>query len=142
MPTYRINHEKHIYALLYYVYTNTYNQINRNCPRVIIMYFCRLVQFHTRRRFRVSLSVRVSDSGHPVTYYRQFCRNKAGRNIYRCMTVHSTRHHTLINNPRVLHTKTFFAAAYHLHQIYLCMSARSTGHHKILNNPTAGWEKL
>ena len=100
------------------------------------MNFYRLVRYHTRGRFFSSLSVRVYNSCHPVTYSRQFCRNKLDQKIYRCMSVRSTQHHTLLHNPTILHTKTFFALAYHPSQINCCMSSRSTRHHKLLNNPT------
>ena len=62
-------------ALIYYVHTTIFNRINCNFPRV-------LVGFHTKRRSRVSLSVRVSDLGQPVTYARQFCMNNPGNKIY------------------------------------------------------------
>ena len=94
-------------ALLYYVYSTTYNQINCNCLRVLIVYFYIIIQFHPRRRFWASLSVRVSDSDHPVMYARQFFRNKPGHNIYRCMSVRSTQHHTIIHNLTILHMQTF-----------------------------------
>ena len=125
-----------VHALLCFVYTITYNQINYNCPRVLIVYFYRLVIFHTRRRFCDSLSVRVSDSGHPVTYGRYFCTNKPSNKIHPCISVGSTWNYTLLNNPMILHTKTFFMSACHPIQIYCCMSARSTRHHMLLYNPT------
>ena len=100
------------------------------------MQFYRLVGFHTPRCFSASLSTRVSDSGHPVTYAIHFFTNNPGHKIYRCMSVHSTRHHTLPGEPYILHTKTFFVPACHLHKIYLCMSACSTRHDTLLHNPT------
>ena len=42
----------------------------------------------------------------------------------------------LLHNPTILHTKTFFAPAYHPRKIYRCMSGHSTRNHKLLNNPT------
>ena len=77
------------------------------------MHFYRIVQFHIRRRFRASLSVRVSNLGPPVTYAIKCCTNKPGRKIYRCMPTGSTQHYTLLNNPNILHTKTFFEPACH-----------------------------
>ena len=100
-------------ALLYYVHTNTYNQINWKFLRVLIMHFYRMGPFHTRRRFCTRLYVRVPDSGHPVIYVRQFCKNKPGHKICRCMSARSTRHYTLIHNPTILHMKTFFAPSCH-----------------------------
>ena len=100
------------------------------------MHFYRLVQFYTQRRFRASLSVRASDSGHPVTHARQFFRNKFGPKIYRCMSVRSIQHHTLLHNPTILHTNIVFAPACHLWQIYRCMSACFTWHHTLIHNPT------
>ena len=93
--------------LLYYVHITTYNQINYKFPHILIIHFSRLVQFHTWRHFCTSLSIRVSNPGHPVTYARKLCTNKAGHKIYRCMSACSTRHCTLIPNPTILHTKTF-----------------------------------
>ena len=52
------------------------------------------------------------------------------------MTVRSTRHHTLLHNPTILRTKTFFVPAWHPRQIYCCMPARSTRHHTLLHNST------
>ena len=129
MPTYIIIHEK-LCTLLYYAHTTTYND------RVLLMHFCRLLRFHTQRRFRPSLSVRVSDSGHPVTYARQFFTNTPGHKIYCCISACSTRHHTLLHNPTIIHVRTFVAPASHPRKIYLCMSAQSTQHHILLHNPT------
>ena len=78
------------------------------------MYFYRIVIFHTRRRFRARLSARISDSGQPATNDRQFCMNNPGHKIYRCMPEHSTRYYMLLHNPKILHTKTFFAPSCHL----------------------------
>ena len=122
-------------ALLYYVHTTTYNRIN--CKFLRFLIWC-----HTRRRFRASLSFRVSDSGHCVTSARNFCTNNPGHKLYRSMSVRSTRHHTLLHNPKILHTKTFFVPACHLRKIYRCMTARSTRHHTLLNNPTILHEKI
>ena len=98
---------RNLRALLYYVYTTTYNWINCNCLRVFIMHFYRLIWVHTQRRFCPSLSVKLSDSGHSTTYTRQFCRNDTGHKIYRFMSVRSTRHHMLLHNLTILHKKTF-----------------------------------
>ena len=91
----------------------THNQINWKILRVFIMHFYRLVRFHTRILFWDSLSVRVSDSGHPVTHASKFCTNKPSHKIYRCMLAWSTQHYTLPRNPTILHRKKFFASAYH-----------------------------
>ena len=115
-------------ALLYYVYTNTYNIINCNC-------LCVLVRFHTRRKFHASLSVRVSDSDHPVMYTRQFCTNDPSHKIYCCVPVRSLRHHMLPHNPTIIHPKTFFAPACHLRKIHHRISGHSTRHHTLLHNP-------
>ena len=45
------------------------------------MHFYRLVRYHTQRNVHASLSIRVSDSGHPVKYAIKFCRNKLGQKI-------------------------------------------------------------
>ena len=73
------------------------------------MNFYRIVQFNTQRRFHARLYVRVSDSGHPVTYSRQFCRNKPIQKIHCCMSVRFTQHHTLLHNPTILHMKICFS---------------------------------
>ena len=88
-----------------------YNIINYKYPCVLIVHFYRLVQFHTQRGFCASIYVKLSNSGHPVMYSRQFCINKPGQKIYLCMSTRSTRHHMLLHNPTILHTKTFFAPA-------------------------------
>ena len=119
---------REVCALLYYVYTNTYNIINCTCP-------CVLVRFHTRRHFHASLYVRVSDSDHPVMYTRQFCTNDPSHKIYCCMSVCSSRHNMLSHNPTIIHLKTFFAPAYHLRKIHLLISRHSTKHHTLLHNP-------
>ena len=108
MPRYRLIQEK-IRALLSFVHMTTYNIINFKFPRVLIVHFYRLLRFHTQRHFRASLSLRVFNSCHPVNYSRQFFTNNPGHKIYRCMSARSTRHHTFIHNPTILHTKTFFA---------------------------------
>ena len=90
-------------GLLYYVHKTTYYRINCNRP-------CVLVRFHTQRRFCAILSVRTPDSHHPVTYVSQFCTNTPCHKMYPCMSVRSTRHRTLLRNPTILHTKTFFAS--------------------------------
>ena len=77
-------------ALLYSVHMATYNISNYKFPYFLIMRFYRLVRFHTRRRFRASISDRVSDAGHPVTYARKEFTNKPGHKIYRCMSKRST----------------------------------------------------
>ena len=100
------------------------------------MNFYRLVWFHTKRRFCVSLSVRVSNSGHPVKYSRRFCTNNPGHKIYHCVSACSTWHHMLLRNPNILHKKKFFVPACHPRKIYRCMSARSTQHHTLLHNTT------
>ena len=100
-----------------------------------MMNFHRLVQFHIQGRFCVSLAVRVSNSGHPITYSRQLCVNKLGYKIYYCMSVLSTRHHTLLHSTSILHTKTIFAPECHSYKIYQCISAHSKRHHTLLQNP-------
>ena len=116
-------------ALLYYVHTTTYNRINCNCLRI-------LVRFHTQRRFRASLYVRVSDSGHRVTSARKMCMNNTGYKLYRMMSVRSTRHHKILHNPTIIYTKIFFVPACHPRKIYGFVTARSTRHHTLLHNPT------
>ena len=98
------------------------------------MHFYRLVRFYTCRRLSSSLSVRVSDSGHPVMFVRKCFGNKPGHKIYCCMSIRSIWNHTLLHNPTILHTKKFFAPACHPLQIYRCMSARFKRHHTLLHN--------
>ena len=86
----------------------TYNQLNYKCLCFLIKHFYSLVLFHTQRPFFANLSVRVSDSGHYVTYATQFCTNKPVQNIYRCMPSCSTQHYTLLYNHTIIHTKTNF----------------------------------
>ena len=100
-------------TLLYYAHMNMYNKINCKLPRFLIMHFYRLIQFHTKRRFCASLSFRVSNSGHPVTYTRLFCMNNPGHKIYHCIPSRSTQRYTLLHNLTILHMETFFAPAYH-----------------------------
>ena len=120
MPKFQCTEEftRKVCALLYYINMTTHNQINWKCPRVLIVQIYRLVQFHPQRSFCASLSVRVSHSGRPVTYTRQFFANYPGQRIYCCMPTRSTRHHTLLHNPMILHTKTFFAPACHPRKKY------------------------
>ena len=94
-------------ALLYYVHVNTYNQIKLKSPRVTIMKFYRLVQFHIQGRFNAIPSIRVYNPGQPVTYARQFYMNKPGHKIYLCMSAGSTRNYILLNNAMIIHTKIF-----------------------------------
>ena len=70
---------RNVCALLYYIHMTSYDQINFKFPHVLIIRFYRLVQFYTQGRFCASLSVRVSISGHPVTYVSQFCTNNTGQ---------------------------------------------------------------
>ena len=85
----------------------TYNKINCKCPSVLVMQCYRLIIFHTQRRFCAGLSVRVINSGHPVTYAGTFCINKPSHKIYCCIPALSTRHYTLLHNTNILLTKTF-----------------------------------
>ena len=50
------------------------------------------------------------------------------------MSVRSTRHHTILHNTKILHTKNCFAPAYHPCKIYRCTTARFTRQHMILHN--------
>ena len=95
-----------VLTLLYYIHITTHNITNCNCP-------CVLVRFYTQSHFRAILSVRISDSGHPVTCVRKFCTKNPSQKHYRWMSVHSIGRHTLLNNPKILHTKTFFLPPCH-----------------------------
>ena len=55
-------------ALLYYVHRARYNKTHFKRLHVLFLHFYIIVWFHIKRRFCTSLSVRVSDSGQPVTY--------------------------------------------------------------------------
>ena len=103
-----------VHAFLYYVHMTTNNEINSNFLYVLIMNFYMLVWFHIWRCLCISLSVRVSNSGHFVTYARQYCSKILSDKIYRCMTEGSKQHSTLLHNTTIIHTKTLFAPAYHL----------------------------
>ena len=100
-------------ALLYYVHITTYNWINCKYPRILIVNFYRLVWFYTRRCFCASLSVKVLNLGHPVSYVRKYCTKKTGHKIYLWIPARSTRHYTLLHNTTILHTKIFFAPFCH-----------------------------
>ena len=91
-----------------------YNWIIYKCPRILIMHFYRLVWFHIQRRFCASLYIRVSNSGEPVTYTRQFCTNKPGHKLHRYMPAGSTIQYILLNNNTIIHWKKTFASACHL----------------------------
>ena len=69
-------------------------------------------------------------------YARQFCTNNPSHKIYCCMSERSTRHHTLLHNPTIIHTKTFSVPACHPRKIYRCIAARSTRYHVLPHNPT------
>ena len=116
-------------ALLYYAHTSTYKILNCNRPIV-------LLQFYTRRCFSASLSVRATYSGHPIMYIRKCCMNDTCNKINRWISVRSIQHHTLLQNPKILHTETFFLPACHQHKIYRCMAAKYTRNNTILHNPT------
>ena len=115
-------------ALLSYVHTTMYNKINYNRLHILIW-------FHKRRHFYVIVYVRASDSGRPVTYGRKFCTNKPSHKLYCCITEGSIRHHALIKNPTIIHTKTFFAPVCHPRKIYSCVIAHSKRHHTLLHHP-------
>ena len=95
-----------------------------------------LYGFRHKDFIRTRLSTRVSNSVHPVMYARQFCTNKPGHKIYRCISAPSTQHHTLLHNLTILRTETFFTPACNLHKIYCCMSAHTKKHHTLLHNTT------
>ena len=122
--------------LLYYVHMTMNNQINCKWLHVLIMHICRLVKFHIQRCFCAILSLRVSDSGQPKMYVRQYCTNNPGHKLYRCMASGYTRHYLLLYNPLILRTKIFFVPACHLYKIYRCISARSKRHHTLIHNTT------
>ena len=106
--------KRKVCTLLYFVHRTTYNQINWKLPHVVIMHSYRLVWFHTQGRFCDRISVRVSNSCHPVTYSKNVCTNKPGYKIYCCMSEDSIRNHTVLHNPTIIHTNTFFAPACNL----------------------------
>ena len=101
-------------ALLYYVHMNKHNWINWKLLRVLNTNFYRLVWFHIQRHFSASLSVRVSNSGHPVKHVRHYCTNKPNHKLHHCMIEVSTQHYKILHNPTILHMKTFFAPDCHL----------------------------
>ena len=67
---------------------------------------------------------------------KKFCTDKPGQKIYRCMSLCSTQHHTLLHNPTIIHTKKCFAPACNSRKIYRCTSELPTQHHTLLHNPT------
>ena len=102
-----------LHALLYYIHMTKYKQINSKCPRVLVIHFYRLIWFHTQKRFRASLSVRVSDSVQPVTPARECFTNNTGHKIYQYVPARSTRHYMRLHNSTIIHTKIFFEPACH-----------------------------
>ena len=58
----------------------------------------------------------ASTSSYDSIYKDFFAPSCHLRKIYHCIKARSTRHHTLVHNPTILHTKTFFAPACHLRQ--------------------------
>ena len=113
MPMYRIIHEKVCELLYYVVHMTTYIIINCKRPHIIIVHFYRVVQLHIRGKFCASLSVRASDSGQPITHSRQYFMNSTGQKLYHCIIAVSIRYYTVLNNPTILHTKTFFMPECH-----------------------------
>ena len=130
-------------ALLYYVHMNMYIQINFKCQHVLIMHFYRLIWFHIQRRFRASLSIRLSGSGQPVIYARKYCTNNPYHKLYRWISSRSTLNYTHLHDPTILHTNTFFAPASHprkkfhprqnCHILYCYTHLRFTRHRPLLN---------
>ena len=99
-------------ALLYYIHSTIYNQINWKWLPIPIMQFYRLVKFRIWRRFHASLSVRVSDTDQHVKYVRKYCKHKNSNKLYCRMTSGFTQHYMLLHNPKIIHTKTFFVPIY------------------------------
>ena len=81
-------------ALLYYVHITTYNQIDCKRSHVLIINFYRLVRFHIQRRFCISLSFRVSNSGQPVIYAKNIVRKIPVTN---CTAAYQQYLHGIIN---------------------------------------------
>ena len=98
------------------------------------MHFYKLVQFHILIFFRAITYIRVSDSGHPIRYSRQYCTNKPGHKLYHCIPAHSTQHHRILHYPTILHMKTFFVPFYHPRKK---ISSKSKLSHSSLINPRA-----
>ena len=94
-------------ALLYSVHMTVYNQINRKCLRVPLIYFYILVIFQTRRHFRAKLSVRVSDSVQRVNCAREYRMNKLCSKLHRFIPSSITHHYTLLHNPETLNMNNF-----------------------------------
>ena len=120
-------------GLLYWFHITTYSLIDSKLPIALVVQFYRLIQFHIRR-----LPVRVSNSGQPVTYSKQYFKNKTCLTLYRCMSAGSTQHYTLISTPTIIHRKAFFAPACrprkkNCHILHCCTHARFTCHRPLLN---------
>ena len=72
--------------------------------------FTNLYSF-TYRYFFNRLSIKVSYSVQHVKCARKYCINKPCHKLHHYISACSTCHHTLLHNPTILNTKTFFAIA-------------------------------
>ena len=61
------------HLLLYHVHMATYIQINKKWPCVTIIQFYTPIRFNIWRNFCARLSVRVSNSFHPINFLRKYC---------------------------------------------------------------------
>ena len=77
------------------------------------MHFYKLVQFHIWIHFQSTLSIRISNSGQTVKCTRKYSMDKPYHKLHHYIPPHSTRHHTLLHTPMILHTKTLFAPEFH-----------------------------
>ena len=121
----------------------TYIRINLKFLRILIVHFCRLIQFHIQRCFRASLSVQVSNLCQPGNYNRRYFTNKPGHKLYHCMISGSTQYDTILHDTTILHMKKnmrhFVPCArkysprqnYHILNYYT--QTRFTCHHPLLN---------
>ena len=80
------------------------------------MRFKIFVWFHIRRRVNSSLSIRVSDSGHPLNCDIKCCTNKPYHKLHHFKPARSIRHYTLLHTPKIIHMKTLFAPACRVHK--------------------------
>ena len=86
-----------ICTLLDCIPMTTYNWINWKRLRLTIINNYKLVRLHVQRSFRISLSVRVSVSDHPIKCTIKYCTNKPFHKLNQCIPARSTRHYILLH---------------------------------------------
>ena len=104
--------EKYVHSSIMFIWQRIIESI-ANANAFLSCTFTDLYDSIKEDTFTQAYIFRVSDSGQPVTYARQYFTNNPRHKLYLCMTARSTRVYTSLLHTAIIHTKTFFVPACH-----------------------------